>query len=98
VSRRAPRPLALALRTLTTRLEPATPLARVQAAWAGTVGEAIALHCAPVRERAGVLEVSCDEAVWAAEIELLGAELVERLAAVEGCGTITALRARTGAV
>ena len=96
MSRRAPRPLALALETLTRRLEPATPLARVQGAWAATVGQAIAVHCTPARERGGVLEVICDEAVWAAEIELMGPELVARLTAAPGCGAITALRARTG--
>jgi predicted nucleic acid-binding Zn ribbon protein len=98
VRRRSPRPLAYALATLTRGLEPATPLARVQAAWTATVGEAIAAHCTPLRVRGGVLEVTCDEAVWAAEIELMGPELVERLRSVEGCAPITALRARTGEV
>jgi predicted nucleic acid-binding Zn ribbon protein len=96
MSRRAPRPLALALATLTQGLEPATPLARVQRAWAVTVGKAITSHCTPARERGGVLEVTCDEAVWAAEIELMGPDLVARLALAPGCGAITALRARTG--
>jgi predicted nucleic acid-binding Zn ribbon protein len=96
MSRRAPRPLAFALETLTAGLAPATPLARVQGAWAATVGEAIAAHCSPTRERGGVLEVACDESVWAAEIELMGPELVARLARAPGCGTITALRAHTG--
>jgi predicted nucleic acid-binding Zn ribbon protein len=96
MSRRAPRPLALALETVTRSLEPATPLGRVQGAWAATVGEAIAAHCTPAGERGGVLEVICDESVWAAEIELMGPELVALLAAAPGCATITALRARTG--
>ena len=70
--RRAPRPIAQALDAFTATIEPATTLAAVQAAWAPTVGDAIAAHCSPVAERGGVLEVVCDEAVWAAELELVG--------------------------
>jgi predicted nucleic acid-binding Zn ribbon protein len=93
--RRAPRPLARALEALTATLEPATMLASVQAVWAATVGEAIAAHATPVGERGGVLEVACDESVWAAELELMGPELVARLGASLGPGKITALRCRT---
>jgi predicted nucleic acid-binding Zn ribbon protein len=96
VRRRAPRPIAQALDAFTATIEPATTLAAVQAAWAPTVGEAIAAHCSPVAERGGVLEVVCDEAVWAAELELLGPDLVARLSASEGLAAITALRCRTG--
>jgi predicted nucleic acid-binding Zn ribbon protein len=96
VRRRAPRPIAQALDAFTATIEPATTLAAVQAAWAPTVGDAIAAHCSPVAERGGVLEVVCDEAVWAAELELLGPDLVARLSASEGLAAITALRCRTG--
>jgi predicted nucleic acid-binding Zn ribbon protein len=60
------------------------------------VGEAIAAHCSPVAERGGVLEVVCDESVWAAELELLGPDLAARLSASPGLAAITALRCRTG--
>jgi predicted nucleic acid-binding Zn ribbon protein len=96
VSRRAPRPLAAALAELVPALVPATPLARVQAVWEAAVGSAIAAHCAPVAERAGVLQVLCDESVWSAEVELMGPELVARVAAAAGRAEIASLRARTG--
>jgi hypothetical protein len=39
-----------------------------------------------------VLRVACDEAVWAAELELLGAELIPRLAAGAPAARITSMR------
>jgi predicted nucleic acid-binding Zn ribbon protein len=96
VRRRAPRPIANALAAFTAAIEPATTLAVAQAAWTPTVGDAIAAHCSPVAERAGVLEVVCDESVWAAELELLGPDLVARLSALPGLAEIAALRCRTG--
>lgn len=94
--RLAPRPLALALATVTAGLEPASDLAAVQAAWAPLVGPAIAGHAMPVGERGGVLQVACDEAVWAAELELMGPELVDRLEQAMGRRAITSIRCRTG--
>ena len=94
--RRAPRPIANALEAFTAGLEPATVLASVQAIWAASVGEAIAAHATPVGEHGGVLEVACDESVWAAELELMGPEVVDRLGASLGRPAITALRCRTG--
>jgi predicted nucleic acid-binding Zn ribbon protein len=97
VRRRAPRPVAAALAAVLGELEPATPLAAVQAAWSDAVGETIAAHATPVGERGGVLDVACDEAVWAAELELLGPELVDRLEAALGRRAVTALRCRATA-
>jgi predicted nucleic acid-binding Zn ribbon protein len=94
--RRAPRPLAVALESLTAALEPATVLASVQAVWASSVGEAVAAHCIPVAERGGVLVVSCDESVWAAELELMGPEVTLALGRALGRPAITSLRCRTG--
>jgi predicted nucleic acid-binding Zn ribbon protein len=94
MNRRAPRPIAAALATLARTLEPSTPLARVQGVWESVVGPAVAAHCMPVGERGGVLQVACDEAVWAAELELMGPELVARVAAAVGRPEITSLRAR----
>lgn len=95
--RRAPRPISAALATFTASIEPATVLASVQAVWAASVGEAIAAHASPVAERGGVLEVVCDESVWAAELELMGPEVVDRLSASLGRPAVTALRCRTAA-
>jgi predicted nucleic acid-binding Zn ribbon protein len=96
VRRRALRPLSSALEPLVSALEPAGALAAVQSVWAGVVGPAIAAHAVVVGERGGVLEVACDEAVWAAEIELMGPELADRLEAALGRRAITSLRCRTG--
>jgi predicted nucleic acid-binding Zn ribbon protein len=97
VRRRAPRPIAVAIAALTATLEPATVLASVQGVWIAVVGEAVAAHATPVGERGGVLEVACDESVWAAELELMGPDVVERLSASLGRREITALRCRTDA-
>jgi predicted nucleic acid-binding Zn ribbon protein len=94
LSRRAPRPLAPALDALLARIAPATPLARVQAVWAGAVGDLVAAHATPLREHGGLLTVACDEAVWANEIELLGPDLVVAINAALGAETLTALSCR----
>jgi len=93
--RLAPRPIGLALGPLTERLAPRTPLARVQRLWEEVVGEVAAGHCRPVAERAGALVVACDEAVWAAELELLAPEVLERLAALAPELQVASMRCRT---
>jgi predicted nucleic acid-binding Zn ribbon protein len=96
VGRRAPRPLAGALSELTTALAPATSLARIQEVWGEAVGPAIAAAARPVAEREGAVTVACEAAVWAAELELLAAELVPRLNGLLGGETVRELRCRTG--
>jgi predicted nucleic acid-binding Zn ribbon protein len=96
VSRPAPRPLSLALGGLTTALAPATTLARVQQAWEQTVGAQVAEAGRPTSEHDGVLTVTCTDAVWAAELDLMGAELVRRLNERLGGELISRLRCRTG--
>lgn len=96
MSRLAPRPLSFALSGLTARLAPATTLARSQEAWEQTVGMSIAEAAHPVAEREGVLAIACADAVWAAELDLMGAELVVRLNEVLGEQLIHRLRCRTG--
>jgi predicted nucleic acid-binding Zn ribbon protein len=96
VSRLAPRPLSFALEGLTAALAPATTLARVQQVWEQVLGARIAGAGTPVSEHAGVLTVVCADSVWAAELELMGPELVERLNVAVGAETIHKLRCRTG--
>jgi predicted nucleic acid-binding Zn ribbon protein len=96
VSRSAPRPLALALGGLTDALAPATTLARVQRVWRQTLGSAIADAGLPTAERDGVLTVTCADAVWAAELDLMSAQLVERLNETLGEELIHRLRCRAG--
>ena len=52
--RRGPRPLGLALDSLTAELEPPTLLAEVQRVWASAAGDAFAAQAQPVAERDGV--------------------------------------------
>ncbi len=96
MSRRAPRRLAGALAEITPTLAPATTLARVQGVWDEAAGQAIAAAARPVAERDGILTVSCEAAVWAAELELLAGEIVPRINARLGAETVRELRCRTG--
>jgi predicted nucleic acid-binding Zn ribbon protein len=96
MSRRSPRPLSFALQGLTDALAPATTLARAQRAWERAVGEAIAEAGRPTAEHEGVLTITCADAVWAAELDLLGSELVESLNGELGETLIDRLRCRSG--
>ncbi len=96
MSRDAPRPLSLALDGLTTALAPATSLARAQRAWELAVGARIAEAGRPTAERDGVLTITCADAVWAAELDMMGPELVARLNEKLGGEPIRSLRCRTG--
>lgn len=77
--RRAPRRVGGALREALEGASPRTLLAEAQTAWRGACGEAIAAESHPVSERDGVLTVACRSATWAAELDMMQAELVERL-------------------
>jgi predicted nucleic acid-binding Zn ribbon protein len=94
--RRAPRAIADALASLTPSLAPATALARVQEVWPSAAGPAIAAAARPVAEHDGVLDVACEAAVWAAELDLLAGEIVPRINAELGVETVRELRCRTG--
>jgi predicted nucleic acid-binding Zn ribbon protein len=98
MNRRAPRPLGTALAALGQRLEPASTIAAVQRHWDDVVGATIASNARPVAEHAGVLEVACSEAVWAAELELMGPQLVDALNAKLGATKLRSLRVRADAV
>jgi predicted nucleic acid-binding Zn ribbon protein len=93
VSRRpAPRPVGGAVAALADRIAPQTLLAEVQRVWPAAAGDAIAARATPTGERGGVLVVSCEAAVWAQELDLMGPELVARLNAALGGERVTALR------
>jgi predicted nucleic acid-binding Zn ribbon protein len=97
MNRRAPRPLATALAALGERLEPASTIAAVQRQWEDVVGATIAAHAHPVSERSGLLEVACSEAVWAAELELMGPQLIDALNAKLPGAELRSLRVRADA-
>jgi predicted nucleic acid-binding Zn ribbon protein len=92
VSRRAPRPAALAISSLTDSLAPPTLLAEVQRVWPAVVGEAVAAEATPTGDRGGALRITCRSAVWAQELDLMGPELVARLNAALGRDAVSALR------
>lgn len=83
--RSAPRPLAEALTGYARESAPATLLARVQAVWPEVAGEVVAAEASPASERGGTVTFKCSSGVWANELELLAADLLERLnRAIEG--------------
>lgn len=90
--RRAPRAIGGAIGALADRLAPATPLADVQRVWATAVGPTIAAQAEPTGERAGVLTVTCSSAVWAQELDLMGAEVVGRINGALGSEVVRALK------
>ena len=92
MSRRAPRPAALAIEALADRLAPQTLLAQVQRLWPDVVGDTIAAEATPTSDRSGTLQVTCRSAVWAQELDLMGPDLVGRLNAALGWDAVVALR------
>ena len=92
--RRAPRPAANAFQAALKRAAPKTPLAAAQTAWANAVGERLAAIAAPAAEKDGTLTIECADAVWAQELDLMQAPLLERLREELGDRAPKALRFR----
>jgi len=92
--RRAPRQASAAFRVARDRAAPRTGLAAVQSAWVATVGEQLAAVAVPVSERAGTLTIECADTVWVQELDLMQAQLLERLGDALGELAPTALRFR----
>jgi predicted nucleic acid-binding Zn ribbon protein len=92
VRRLAPRPIGKALERALPGARPAGLLAEVQSAWPGVAGAALAAAATPVSERAGTVTVACESAVWAQELELLGADLAGRLDDAVTGGRVERLR------
>jgi predicted nucleic acid-binding Zn ribbon protein len=94
--RSAPRAAAAAIKAARDLAAPQTRLGAVQARWAEVVGERLAAVATPVSERGGTLTVECIDGVWAQELDLMQAQLLERLRAELGELAPEALRFRTG--
>jgi predicted nucleic acid-binding Zn ribbon protein len=92
VRRRGPRPVALALEALTTRMAPPTLLAEVQRVWPQAVGPALAEAGRPVAERDGTVTVACRQAVWAQELDLMSERVVAALNQAIGRPAVRRLR------
>jgi predicted nucleic acid-binding Zn ribbon protein len=88
----APRPLSKALDDVLPRARPAGLLAEVQSAWPAVAGAAVAAVATPVSERDGTVTMACESAVWAQELELLGADLTLRLTEAVSGGRVERLR------
>jgi predicted nucleic acid-binding Zn ribbon protein len=92
VRRLGPRPIEKALAGALPDARPAGLLAEVQSAWPAVAGAALAAAATPVSERGGVVTVECESAVWAQELELLGADLARRLDEAVGAGRVERFR------
>ena len=90
--RLAPRRAGGAVERLVRGLQPASLLAEVQRAWPSAVGAALAARATPTAARDGVVSVTCESAVWAHELTLMSGELIARLDAHLGAGTVRELR------
>jgi predicted nucleic acid-binding Zn ribbon protein len=90
--RRTPRPLAFALELARDEWAPQTVLGEVQRVWLAAVGPAIAAEARPTAERSGVVTVSCSAAVWAQELDLMGATIVPRVNDLLPNGRVERLR------
>ena len=90
--RRAPRSLASSLEALADELAPQTLLGDVQRIWVAAVGEELARQSSATAERGGVLTVSCADAMWAQELDLMSVQILSELNARLGSGALRRLR------
>ncbi|MGP3924416.1 DUF721 domain-containing protein [Streptomyces sp. 8N616] len=93
---RDPLPLGAAINRLITERGWETPAAvgGVMGRWPQIVGPEVAQHCAPLKydEDARVLTVQCDSTAWATQLRLLAPQLVARLNADLGQGTVKLIK------
>lgn len=95
---RDPQALGSAINRLITERGWETPAAvgGVMGRWPQIVGEDLAKHCVPLRyddaPDARVLTVSCDSTAWATQLRLLAPQLVARLNADLGQGTVRLIK------
>jgi predicted nucleic acid-binding Zn ribbon protein len=92
MKRRGPRPVGLALDSITGALAPATLLAEVQRVWPQVAGERFARAAEPVAERDGVVTVACESAVWAQELDLLSERVIAAVNEALGRPAVRRLR------
>ncbi|MFR9723553.1 DUF721 domain-containing protein [Streptomyces sp. MS19] len=93
---RDPLPLGAAVERLTTERGWEMPLAvgGVVGRWPDLVGPEVAQHCAPegYDEETRVLTVRCDATAWATQLRLLAPQLLRRLNADLGQGTVSSIK------
>lgn len=95
---RDPLPLGAAIERLKTERGWEMPMAvgGVMGRWSELVGPDLARHCVPQSydEQARVLSVRCDSTAWATQVRLLAPQLVARLNADLGQGSVKLIRVR----
>jgi predicted nucleic acid-binding Zn ribbon protein len=64
--------------------------------WAELVGPGIAAHSSPGAIKGGRLAVTVDSSAWMNQLSLLSTDLIEKVNAGLGAGTVTELRFRIG--
>ncbi|MEU7132842.1 DciA family protein [Streptomyces sp. NPDC046261] len=93
---RDPLPLGAAINRLITERgwEKPAAVGGVMGRWPQMVGPEVALHCEPQAydEDARVLTVQCDSTAWATQLRLLAPQLVARLNADLGQGTVKMIK------
>ena len=93
---RDPLPLGAAINRLITERGWETPAAvgGVMGRWPQLVGPEVAQHCEPQRydEDARVLTVQCDSTAWATQLRLLAPQIVARLNADLGQGSVKMIK------
>ncbi|WP_052847897.1 DUF721 domain-containing protein [Streptomyces avicenniae] len=93
---RDPLPLGAAMERLSAERGWEMPLAvgGVLGRWPDLVGPEVAQHCAPEAydEETRVLTVRCDATAWATQLRLLTPQLLRRLSADLGQGTVSAIK------
>jgi predicted nucleic acid-binding Zn ribbon protein len=90
--RRSPRSLTVSLDALVDELAPQTLLADVQRIWAAAVGDELARQSTATAERGGVLTVSCADAMWAQELDLMSVQIIAELNSRLRSGSVRRLR------
>ncbi|GAA2467394.1 DUF721 domain-containing protein [Streptomyces macrosporus] len=95
---RDPLPLGAAIERLKTERGWEMPMAvgGVMGRWPELVGPDLARHCVPQSydEQERVLSVRCDSTAWATQVRLLAPQLVARLNADLGQGTVKLIKVR----
>lgn len=84
MGRRDPRHISEALQAERFRVAPDSDLAKLQAAWVGIVGDAVATNCQLVGMHKGVVEVLCSSSVWAHELSSMSRSLLIKMNVVVG--------------
>ena len=94
--RPGPRPVGESVERVAGRLgaPPVAALKTVFGGWREAVGDAVADHAEPVSLTGGVLVVAVDQPGWATQLKLLAPEVIGRLNARAGEGTVHSLEVR----